>query len=132
MKKEGSLNHIEIYVNNLDKSYKFWNWFLKELGYSEFQKWDDGFSMILDSIYIVFVQTSKKYLKNSYNRCNTGLNHISFNVISEERFQYFFEELEKQKVDFLYSDKFPYAGGDKSKRIYFEDPDRMKVEIVLI
>jgi catechol 2,3-dioxygenase-like lactoylglutathione lyase family enzyme len=63
MKKEGSLNHIEIYVNNLDKSYKFWNWFLKELGYSEFQKWDDGFSMILDSIYIVFVQTSKKYLK---------------------------------------------------------------------
>ena len=29
----------------------------------------------------------------------------------------------------FYSDRFPYAGGDDNYTLFFEDPDRIKVEV---
>ena len=50
----GKIHHIEIYVDCLEKTKVFWAWFLKEIGYSDFQSWSCGCSMILDETYIVF------------------------------------------------------------------------------
>ena len=51
------LHHIEINVRNLKNSEVFWGWFLEELGYEPFQKWDKGFSYKEGNTYLVFVQT---------------------------------------------------------------------------
>ncbi|CAI6277206.1 VOC domain-containing protein [Bacillus subtilis] len=32
------MHYIELYVSDLETSRRFWGWFLKELGYKEFQK----------------------------------------------------------------------------------------------
>ncbi|MCF7624758.1 hypothetical protein L3139_24030 [[Brevibacterium] frigoritolerans] len=36
----------------------------------------------------------------------------------------------KLKGSILYADKHPFAGGKDHYAVYFEDPDRMKVELV--
>lgn len=129
---EGSIHHIELYVSDLKKSVEFWEWLLTEkFSYKVFQKWDSGISFIFGDTYIVFVQTDKKYLDNSYNRKNTGLNHLAFNCNSEEFIDKLTTELKERNINILYTEKHPYAGGEDYYAVFFEDPDRIKVEVVV-
>jgi len=73
---KGALHHIEIYVKDLNKSKAFWGWLLNELGYNEYQNWEQGISYILEKTYIVFVQVEEKFLDIPYHRCRAGLNHL--------------------------------------------------------
>ena len=127
----GILHHIEIYVSDLEKSVSFWEWLLTEkFTYSVFQKWDVGISFKLRDTYIVFVQTEKKYSGNSYNRKNTGLNHLAFHCSSGKFVDTLTRELKEKNINILYKDRHPYAGGDNYYAVFFEDPDRIKVEVV--
>ena len=127
---KGVLHHIEIYVKNLEKSKEFWGWLLAELGYREYQKWSKGISYILDNTYIVFVQVEDKYIDYNYHRCKPGLNHLAFYGESKNFVDEITKKLRNKGVRILYDDKHPYAGGANHYAVYFEDPDRMKVEIV--
>ena len=127
----GIIHHIEIYVSDLKKTILFWEWLLtKKFTYEIFQKWDSGISFKLGDTYIVFVQTEKKYLSNPYNRKNTGLNHLSFHCSSKEFVDTLTKELKEKNINILYADKHPYAGGENYYAVFFEDPDRIKVEVV--
>lgn len=131
VRAEGKLHHVEIYVSDLEKSTQFWSWLLCEhLGYHEFQKWDGGVSYKLGDTYIVFVQTEKRFLETPYHRCRVGLNHLAFQGKSKEHIDELTHELEKRDVTILYKDKHPHAGGPDSYMVFFEDPDRIKVEVV--
>lgn len=127
----GNIHHIEIYVNDLVQMKEFWSWFLEEMGYTLYQEWDEGFSYKLDKTYIVFVSCKKKYSEQKYNRCYPGLNHIAFSASNKEFIDNMYKKLHKRGVSFLYHDKFPYAGGESYYALFFEDPQRIKVEIVL-
>lgn len=60
MKETGIINHIEIYVSNLEKTRLFWETLLiQNLGYKIYQQWENGISFILNETYIVFVQAKK-------------------------------------------------------------------------
>lgn len=127
----GIIHHIEIYVSDLKKTILFWEWLLtKKFTYEIFQKWDRGISFKLGETYIVFVQTEKKYLSNPYNRRNTGLNHLAFHCSSKEFVDTLTKELKEKNINILYADKHPYAGGENYYAVFFEDPDRIKVEVV--
>lgn len=128
--KTGMIHHIEIYVSNLKKSIKFWKVLLESLNYVQFQKWSTGISWKLDNSYIVFVQTTEKYLSNSYNRCNTGLNHLAFHIDSKKFIDEMAEKLQIYGIDLLYNDKFRKSNSEEPYSIFFEDPDRIKVELV--
>lgn len=124
----GSLHHVEIYVSDLARSVEFWGWLLEELGYSVYQSWDKGRSWILGETYIVLVQTEKRFLDVSYNRCRTGLNHLAFHARSRNHVDESTRKLKEREVEILYLDKHPRAGG--SYGVFFEDPDRIKIELV--
>jgi len=127
----GIIHHIEIYVSDLERTILFWEWLLtKKFTYEIFQKWDRGISFKLGETYIVFVQTEKKYLSNPYNRRNTGLNHLAFHCSSKEFVNTLTKELKEKNINILYTDKHPYAGGENYYAVFFEDPDRIKVEVV--
>lgn len=127
----GIIHHIEIYVSDLKKTILFWEWLLtKKFTYEIYQQWDSGISFKLGETYIVFVQTEKKYLSNSYNRKNTGLNHLAFHCSSKEFVDTLTKELKEKNINILYADKHPYAGGENYYAVFFEDPDRIKVEVV--
>ncbi|MBP3041571.1 VOC family protein [Bacillaceae bacterium Marseille-Q3522] len=124
------LHHIEIYVSNLSESTKFWQWLLTELGYVQYQKWDSGISWKFENTYIVFVQAEQRFLDIPYHRCRVGLNHIAFFAKSKNHVDEITRKLCEKGVKILYQDKHPYAGGKNHYAVYFEDPDRVKVELV--
>ncbi|SDM61334.1 VOC family protein [Bacillus sp. OK048] len=124
------LHHIEIYVSNLSKTIEFWGWFLKELGYMQYQKWDHGISWKFGEAYIVFVQTEERFMDIAYHRCRVGLNHLAFHAKSKEHVDEITLILKEKGIPILYQDKHPYAGGNDYYAAFFEDPDRIKVELV--
>jgi catechol 2,3-dioxygenase-like lactoylglutathione lyase family enzyme len=124
----GQLHHVEIYVSDLSRSETFWGWFLESLGYRLFQSWPKGRSYILGDTYLVFVQTEERYLDVEYHRCRTGLNHLAFHARSREHVEEIKRTLEQRGIAILYPEKFPFAGGNYG--VFFEDPDRIKVELV--
>jgi catechol 2,3-dioxygenase-like lactoylglutathione lyase family enzyme len=126
----GALDHVEIYVSNLERSLEFWEWFLEKLGYAEYQRWGSGVSFILNGTYIVFVQTTAKHLDSPYHRCRTGLNHLAFVAASKSDVNEMTGELKARGMNILYQDRHPNAGGEGYYGVFFEDPDRIKVEFV--
>lgn len=126
---KGSLHHVELYVKDLEKSIHFWGWLLETLGYKEFQKWDQGISYQLGGTYLVFVQVEERYADVAYHRCRPGLNHLAFHGGSQAFVDEITLKLKERHVTILYEDKHPYAGGKGYYAVFFEDPDRMKVEI---
>ena len=130
MSKKGMLHHIEIYVSDLEKSINFWSWFLLELGYELYQEWDKGKSYKLADTYLVFVQVEKEHLDIPFHRCKAGLNHLAFHAESKKHVEEMTNLLREKGIKILYEDKHPYAGGNGHYAVYFEDPERMKVELV--
>ena len=80
----GAIHHVELYVSDLQHSVAFWGWLLGELGYTEYQAWQEGRSWTLGGTYIVLVQTPPDQVGAGYHRRRTGLNHIAFHVESHE------------------------------------------------
>jgi catechol 2,3-dioxygenase-like lactoylglutathione lyase family enzyme len=127
---KGYLHHIELYVSNLKRSIDFWGWFLDELGYEPFQEWESGRSWRMGEMYIVFVQAETRFLDIPYHRGRVGLNHLAFHAASRQQVDEIARKLRGRGVTILYADKHPFAGGKDHYALYFEDPDRMKVELV--
>ena len=126
----GSLHHVEIYVSNLKRSADFWGWFLSELGYTPYQEWEEGRSWKSGDTYLVFVQAREKHLDVPYHRCRVGLNHVAFHADSREQVDELTAKVRAKGMHVLYEERHPYAGGESCYALFFEDPDRIKVEVV--
>lgn len=124
------LHHLELFVSNLGKTIEFWEWFLTELGYEQYQKWDSGISWKYGETYIVFMQTKERFKDISYHRSRVGLNHLAFHAKSQKHVDEITEKLISTGINILYKEKHPLAGGPQHYAVYFEDPDRIKVELV--
>lgn len=129
--QKGLLHHVEIYVPDLQVCISFWGWLLQKLGYQEYQRWDAGISYILADTYIVFVQTEERFQNPPYHRCHNGLNHLAFHGGTIEFIDEMKNELISRGVTILYPESYPHAGGEDGYALFFEDPQRMKVEISL-
>ncbi|MDV7764897.1 hypothetical protein EI200_09705 [Peribacillus simplex] len=127
---KGFLHHIELNVSNLHRTVDFWGWFLEEINYKPFQEWESGKSWRLDDMYIVFVQAETRFLDIPYHRGRVGLNHLAFHATSRQQVDEITRKLRDRGVTILYADKHPFAGGKEHYAVFFEDPDRMKVELV--
>jgi len=126
----GTLHHVELHVSDLKKSAEFWGWFLSQFGYTCFQKWELGESWKLRDTYIVFVQTETKHLDQIYHRKKTGLNHLAFHAGSREQVEQITDVLRTRGIRVLYEDRHPHAGYKDRSAVFFEDPNRIKVELV--
>lgn len=127
---KGTLHHVEVNVSDLNEAKNFYKWFLNELGYELYQEWKQGFSMKLNETYIVFVQTEDRFLENEYHRKQVGLNHLAFSVENKKAVDEWTIRLKSKGYNILYEDRHPYAGGQKHYAVYFEAPDRIKIELV--
>ncbi|GAB3801748.1 VOC family protein [Virgibacillus kimchii] len=127
---KGMVHHIEIYASDINRTTEFWGWFLEELGYTLFQDWDRGRSWKIEDTYIVFVQTEDRFLDIPYHRCRTGLNHLAFHASSRQHVDEMKDKLIEKGMPILYPKDHPFAGGEDHYAVYFEDPDRIKVELV--
>ncbi|MEM9072935.1 MAG: VOC family protein [Myxococcota bacterium] len=126
----GLLHHVELYVNDLAAARAFWDWFLAELGYAQFQCWDQGVSWKLGETYLVFVQTAEAHRDVPHHRCRAGLNHLAFHAASRAHVDEITAKLRERGVTILYEDRHPFAGGPDYYAVFFEAPERFKVELV--
>ena len=76
------------------------------------------------------MQTEQKYLDEPYHRCRTGLNHLAFHADSKDQVDELTIELRSKGIKILYEEKHPNAGGNDYYAVFFEDPDRIKVEFI--
>jgi catechol 2,3-dioxygenase-like lactoylglutathione lyase family enzyme len=123
-------HHVEINVHHLESTKAFYSWLLQELGFAIYQEWDKGISYKNGTAYLVFTQTEEKYANSLFHRKQTGLNHLAFWAKSRAQIDQLRVQLTNRNVSFLYEDKYPYAGGNEHFALFFEDPDRIKIEIV--
>jgi catechol 2,3-dioxygenase-like lactoylglutathione lyase family enzyme len=123
-------HHIEINVQDLNKTKALYSWLMPELNYSLFQEWEKGFSYKNGTAYLVFTQTEDRYREIPFHRKRSGLNHLAFWAKSRAHIEHLRVQLKKRNISFLYEDTFPFAGGENHYALFFEDPDRIKIEIV--
>lgn len=127
-----TIGHIYLYVSDLKKSYGFYKPLLEYLGYKESNKHDWGFALTNNGTGIWFEQAPKDFLKEGYHRRRVGLNHLAFKVSSKKDVDKFFEEfLNPRGIKTMYGSPkaFPeYVEGYYA--VFFEDPERMKIEVV--
>ena len=127
--KTTKLSHIEINVANYRESILFYDLILHPLGWerlvcrTEHTTYSDG------TLKIILSPVEEKYSKVSFHRKHVGLNHLSFNAASKEIVDLFYKEvLLPKKIPTLYNDG---PNGDQNYySVYFEDPDRIKIEVV--
>jgi catechol 2,3-dioxygenase-like lactoylglutathione lyase family enzyme len=126
------LHHIEIYVSNLDVSFRFWSALLAQIGYEENGKWDGGFTLANEGdAYLTFVQVPERHAFRQYHRCGVGLNHLAFKVEGRDTVDGLRQYCQANGIPSLYDDKYPFAnGGTDYYALFIEDPDRIKVEFV--
>lgn len=126
----GLLHHVELYASDFDESVAFWEWFLGELGYHEHQRWDGGRSWKLGPTYLVVVAADEEYRDAPYHRCQPGLNHLAFHAADRAHVDELTEKLRARGRPIFYEDDHPHAGGEDHYAVYFECPERIKVEVV--
>jgi catechol 2,3-dioxygenase-like lactoylglutathione lyase family enzyme len=130
--KRGNLQHLEINVSNIAKSKRFYDALLNWMGYKHFLEhnlfagWENGQTKI-------FLTTCfKEYKKAGFHRRRVGLNHFAFWAESNEDVDRFYKQfLLRRKIRILYGGPKMYPEYSPSYyAVYFEDPDRIKLEYV--
>lgn len=126
--------HIQINIKDKKKSLPFYKDLLTLLGYKTIieEKW--GFGMSNGGTDIWVVGTGIKFKPNRFHRKNTGLNHVAFGVKSKRDVEQVIEKfLKPRKIKPLYDSPREYPEYEKGYfAVFFEDPDRVKLEITYI
>jgi catechol 2,3-dioxygenase-like lactoylglutathione lyase family enzyme len=125
------ISHIYLYVSDLPKSFDFYNKLLTYLGYKNNFKADWGFAFKNGETSIWFEKARSGHIEKGYHRQRIGLNHIAFKVDSKEEVDKFYGEfLKPNGISTLYNTPkaFPEYT-DKYYTVFFEDPDRIKLEV---
>jgi len=117
------IDHIGINVWDVRESKKFYNELLSYLGFKEH---DGGWINKLNGIWL-----SQASNKDSHERTHVGVNHVSFRVQSHEDVDIFYKEfLLENNVSVLYDNPKEYPQYTKGYyAVFFEDPDKIKLEV---
>lgn len=127
--KRTKLSHVEINSSNYAESIKFYDLILLSLGWEKLVSRTDHTSYTDGTLKLIVCPTDADQLQAGYHRKRTGLNHLAFYAETKEMVDDFYREvLTKNNIKSLYQDG---ASGDKNYySVYFEDPDRIKLEVV--
>ena len=125
------LQHVELYVSDLEKSCAFWTPFIGMLGYSA-ERWSGGMNYVRgeDETYFCLLPAPKEHLSAGYHRKRIGLNHLAFRGVSRAQVDAVAAWVKANGYTLLYEDRHPFAGGPNYYAVFLEDPDRFKIEVV--
>ncbi|HLZ47815.1 MAG TPA: VOC family protein [Candidatus Limnocylindria bacterium] len=128
MALNGRFHHMDIYVADISRTAAFWGPFLESLGWrakadrETAKSWTDGTSELF------FVQTEPEFAAQGYHRKRVGLNHLAFIVAGRERLEAVRSAVSAQRARLLYGGEIEET--KTQLRFFFEDPERIKVEVL--
>lgn len=123
------LSHFDLNVSDYKKSVLFYDQILLPLGWKKINS-TRLYTAYTDGVLkLVLCPTEERFRDAGFHRKRVGLNHIAFSVPSRAAVDQFFNDVLKPSgIELLYSDK--PTGDDEYYAVFFEDPDRVKLEIV--
>lgn len=128
---KATIGHIGINVSNDAESFDFWK---NLLGFLEFAIFPDGnhFDATDGHTYLCVQVTKPGHEEPKFHRKRTGLSHIAFLVDSPDSVDQFVTDflVPRSLVPLYGGAHSPEGYPDGYYAVYFEDPDRMKIEVV--
>lgn len=126
--KTTKLSHVEIFVSNFKDSIIFYDKVLLSLGWERLVTRPEHATYTDGTLKLVLCPVEEKYLKEGFHRKRIGLNHLAFYAPTKEIVDQFYKEI---LVANNFSVLYEKPSGDKNYySVYFEDPDRIKLEVV--
>ena len=127
--KRTKLSHIDLSVNHYKKSILFYDQVLLSLGWEKLVSRTDHTIYTDGTLKIIVSPVEEAYKSFGYHRKRIGLNHIALYAETKESVDDFYREiLQKNNILTLYREG---ASGDNNYySLFFEDPDRIKIELV--
>ena len=128
------VHHFQIQVSNIQKSAKFYGELLGRLGFTEVLEMEGMVEWQKEGTRIIVAQSPKRFLTDGYHRKRIGLNHIAFRAPSRSAVDELYHNyLVPKKIPTLYGGPKEWEGYDPGYyAVYFEDPDRIKLELVYV
>lgn len=83
---------------------------------------------------LIIAQSPRSFLDHGYHRKRVGLNHIAFRASNRAAVDELYQNyLVPKKIPTLYDGPREWKGYDPGYyAVYFEDPDRIKLELVYV
>ena len=131
---KGEIYHVDINVSNLEKSFEFYDSFLGWLGYRRIYLHKIAAGWGTGSCNFWLTQCEDRFASHGFHRRRVGLNHVAFHADSRTTVDDFYKQyLLPRKVPVLYGGPKEYPDYSKGYySVYFEDPDRIKLELAYI
>ncbi len=129
-----SLYHLQVNVSEPKRSFPFYKDFLGYLGWAVKSEGEDYLGIGNDTTDLWLIATEAAYRDKLFHRKNTGLNHLAFRLESREAVDQFHREfLQAHGIPTLYNTpkEFPEYG-QGYYAVFFEDPDRIKLEVAYV
>lgn len=128
---DSKIGHIYLYVSDLEKSFEFYNKLLSILGYKNNFKKNWGFAFKNGDTSIWFEKAREGHIETGYHRKRVGLNHLAFWVSTKENVDEFYNQfLKSNNIPTLYETPKAFKEyTEKYYAVFFEDPDRIKLEV---
>ncbi len=126
-----ALHHLDLNVRDLERSEAFYRDLLGRLGMSEVARGEHWVSFGTESCYLTLVQTREPFLYHGFHRKRIGVNHLAFPAPSKDAVDEMHAWLQARGVPILYGGPMETGTPDAPNyAVYFEDPDRLKLEYV--
>jgi catechol 2,3-dioxygenase-like lactoylglutathione lyase family enzyme len=129
---KSSLAHIQLNILDANKSLPFYKALFEYFDYKIIDESSEHIGVSNGGTDFWIIQTEDKHKTVGFHRKNTGLNHLAFNVGSRENVDKFCDEFLKSRgITTLYDSPkiFPEYSEDYYA-VFFEGPDRIKIEIM--
>lgn len=123
----GKLHHIDITVNDLKASTRFYDFCLNEMGFRRLDDVDEG--PLWAGEYLEFGLQLAKF-NTPHNRDAPGLHHLAFAAVSRGAVDDLYLKLQTRNIVIVDKPTFyeKYTAGYYA--VFFLDPDGMKLEYV--
>lgn len=124
------LDHLDLNVKDLATSRRFYEAVLGKMGY-RITVAEPGWLILArdgQAFYVTLVQTRGEHVARGFHRRGIGLNHLAFAAPSRRDVDAFHEWLAAEGISILYGG--PLDMEPDRYAVFFEDPDRLKVEYV--
>jgi catechol 2,3-dioxygenase-like lactoylglutathione lyase family enzyme len=119
------MHHIELNVSDLEASYQFYSLLSTFFAHSSIEREGESFCWRLGEFYIYFNPVQPRFKDAPNHRKQIGLDHIAIKLSDKEEVLSLQEFLIRHEIPILYDADYY---GPNYFAIYFEDPDRIKLE----
>jgi catechol 2,3-dioxygenase-like lactoylglutathione lyase family enzyme len=124
-------HHLDLNVRDLATSEAFYRAVFERLGMRQLERGEGWVSFGDEEAYLTIVQTAEPFLYHGFHRKRIGVNHLALRAPSREAVDGFHAWLLERGIPVLYGGPLDQGSAEAEYyAVYFEDPQRFKLEYV--